>query len=1151
MTRSVIAALAALVIAAGTGAALISPARADDTTVSYDTLRTGWDPNEPGLDAATVTASDYGQLFAAQVDGQVYAQPVVANNVLLVATENDKVYGLDPVTGAVRWTRDVGPSWPASAIGCGDLVPNIGVTGTPVYDRSTDTAYFTAKVNDGNNPGQPHWYLHAVDVATGAERSGFPATIQGSPSNSPGNPFNPYTAMQRPGLLLMDGVVYAGFASHCDHGPYVGYVIGVDAGTGAVTAMWSTQAGSADGGAGIWQAGGGLVSDGAGRIIVTTGNGISPAPGSGDSRPARLAESVVRLGVDPGGTLSTRDFFSPVNNTNLDRDDADLGSGGPLAIPDGYGTAAHPHLLVQVGKDGRVFLLDRDNLGGTGQGPGGSDAVLQTGGPYSGVWGHPAFWGGGSGYVYTVEIRGPLRVFRVGINGNGVPALTAIGTSASAFGYTSGSPVVTSNGTAVGSALVWVVYASGPDGSGGQLRAYDAVPTGAGTLTLRYAAPIGQASKFSVPATSDGRVYVGTREGKVFGFGRPVDAALNAQPTDFGSVAVGDTGHASAHLHANREVTVSAITASAPFGVAAPSLPVTLHAGDDLDVPVTFTPTAPGAQSNALSLSTDVGSFAFDLHGTATSPGISANPTALDFGDVPITGRTALSVNITNTSTGTQTFSRVIAPARPYSATLPAVGSTLEPGASVSVPITFQPRTTGRFTSSLRLSTDTGGVRVPVTGTGVAGAAQLTITPTALHFGTVGAGGSLTKSFDIANTGNLVLTITKAAPPTAPFGTSAPLSEGQQLQPGQVIHQHMTFTPTEPGPTSGTYLITGDDGQGQQTVTFTGRSGNPEVSIPGPATGDWILNGSAAHDGANTVLTDAGADQAGNAVYRNAINPVGVHARFTAELGGGSGADGLAFALLDAAATTPASLGNTGGALGFAGLTGVAVALDTYRNGADPSANFVGIGTAGGDRRARQLDYVATIAATAPLTPGAHSVDVRVTATGIRAVVDDAITVTATVPIPATAYLAFSAGTGRLTDVHTIREVTITRPAPTGRIVGVAGRCATSGPLRAGVRAATLSTCGAGGAQAWTVQGDGTLTIQGRCLSAAGTAELAAVTVVTCDGTAAQVWAARLDGMLRNEASARCLYAPGIADGTELRIRHCGNSAAALWRLPR
>jgi outer membrane protein assembly factor BamB len=171
-----------------------APAAADDTTAGYTTLRTGWDDNEPGLVPSQVSTADFGQLFAAAVDGQVYAQPVIAGGVVVAATDNNKVYGLDPVTGAQKWLRNLGPAWPVSTVNCGDLTPTIG-TSTPVYDPSSGTVYLTSKVNDGPDQQHPHWYLHALDAKTGAERAGFPTTITGAPTNNPSVPFNPMTAM--------------------------------------------------------------------------------------------------------------------------------------------------------------------------------------------------------------------------------------------------------------------------------------------------------------------------------------------------------------------------------------------------------------------------------------------------------------------------------------------------------------------------------------------------------------------------------------------------------------------------------------------------------------------------------------------------------------------------------------------------------------------------------------------------------------------------------------------------------------------------------------------------------------------------------------------------------------------------------------------
>ncbi|WP_191334840.1 choice-of-anchor D domain-containing protein [Amycolatopsis acidiphila] len=811
------------VIAILVGWGVAPTALADDSTSAHNTLRTGWDDDEAGLVPSQVSAADFGQLFSANVNGQVYAQPVVANGVVVAATENNEVYGLDAVTGAQKWSVDFGPAWPASTVSCGDLVPNIGVTATPVYDPSTGTVYLTAKVNDGPDAQHPHWYLHALDAKTGAERAGFPTTIKGAPTNNPSVPFNPMTAMQRPGLLLLDGVVYAGFASHCDYTPYVGYIVGVNASTGAQTTIWATEASASDEG-GIWESGAGLLSDGPGRIIVATGNGIAPAPGPGEDPPATLGESVVRLAVNSDGSLTPQSFFSPHDNTKLNQDDADLGSGGPMALPSNFGTTAHPRLVVQVGKDGRVYLLDADHLGGSGQGAGGGDAVVGMTGPFQGVWGRPGFWGGDGGYVYVVGNTGPLRALKYSAAG---PSLTSVGTTTDNFGYTSGSPVVTSTGTTSGSALVWVVYSTGPTGANAQLRAYDPVPVN-GVLKLRYSAPIGTAVKFSVPATDNGRVYVGTRDGKILGFGRPTTAVLATKPYDFGSTAVGTTENATVTVTANRDLTVTGATADAPF-VTSLTTPVSLVKGQTLTVPISYTPSAWGASTGSLTFSTNVGTTAMDLHGQGTQPGLGATPTSLDFGQVRTGAAKELGVNIINTGTTAETITAVTAPGGPFSADqLPTAGTVLAAGASTTVPVTYTPTTgtdTGKPESgALTLSSDQGSVTVPMTGTALTGKPQLTLDPTVVDFHTVPVGQSVTLSFTVANTGTVPLTITKAKAPAGVFHSDDPLAEGQPIPPGEEMQQKVTFTPSDAYPATAVYEITGDDLETAKTVTLQGNT---------------------------------------------------------------------------------------------------------------------------------------------------------------------------------------------------------------------------------------------------------------------------------------------------------------------------------------
>ena len=477
--------------------------------------------------------------------GAVYAQPLVIGGTTVVTTEKAYAYGVNATTGAIVWSRSFGTPFLSKTIGCSDLTPTLGSTSTPVEDPSTGLVYLTTRLETGKGGiANAHWYLQAVSATTGAEAPGYPVQLTGTPSDTPGVSFADATAQQRPGLLLLGGTVYAAFASDCDITPYRGVVIGVSTTSHAVTTMWSDESGigtDQSSMAGIWESGDGLVSLGPNNIVLATGNGVSPTPAPSGSPPATLSESLVGLTVGPTGTLTPTQFFAPANSANLDATDDDFGAGGPAALPTAYfGTPAHPQLLVHAGKDGRVFLVDAANMGGFEQGPGGGDAVLQELGPYVGVWGHPAVYGGQGGWVYVLENGGGgyLRAYAYGTNGSGVPQLTPAGTSSGTFGYTSGSPMVTSNGTTAGSTVVWAVSVSGPRGTRGQLRAYGAIPS-AGVLPLLWSAPIGTASKFSVPTAWNGHVLVGTRTGRLIGFGPTTAGAVTAAPLAFGSVPVG------------------------------------------------------------------------------------------------------------------------------------------------------------------------------------------------------------------------------------------------------------------------------------------------------------------------------------------------------------------------------------------------------------------------------------------------------------------------------------------------------------------------------------------------------------------------------------------------------------------------------------
>jgi hypothetical protein len=422
----------------------------------------------------------------------------------------------------------------SETIKCTDLQPHVGITGTPVIDTENNVAYFVSNRYETGNSGAIAWYMHAIELGSGNEVAGFPVKITGEAQNLSGVHFVALQQLQRPALLMMNGVVYAGFGSHCDHSPYEGWIVGVST-QGQVVTKWAT----ATKGGSIWQSGGGLVSDGAGRILFSTGNSdgaageFAPPKGPGDEPPeGRLSESVVRAEVQPEGHLEAKDFFSPFNNKELDQTDIDLGSSAPVALPSAYfGTSTIPHLLVQDGKDGYVYLLNRDELGGMGQGSGGGDKVVQKSPQHGAVWDAAAVWPGDGGYVYipTVAAGGSsggegssnkLLFFKYGLE-SGKPSLSLAAESPESFWFGSGSPIVTSAGAASATGILWITRCPESSCSKAKLVAYNPVPLTKSSLQVLWEAPIGAATKFSRPDASNGRIYVGNHEGAIFGFGHP------------------------------------------------------------------------------------------------------------------------------------------------------------------------------------------------------------------------------------------------------------------------------------------------------------------------------------------------------------------------------------------------------------------------------------------------------------------------------------------------------------------------------------------------------------------------------------------------------------------------------------------------------
>jgi iron transport multicopper oxidase len=836
-------------------------------TNSGGDLRDGWYPNQPRLAPDAVSSSTFGQLWDAPVDGQVYAQPLVNGTSVVVATERNKIYSFDSETGHELWSRDLDPPYPADLIGCGDLYPDLGVTATPVIDTATNTIYLTHKTFASGTSGPAAYYLDALDGATGLPRAGFPRKIEGSAQNASGIAFDATKELQRPGLLLLDGVVYLGFGGHCDFAPYQGWVFGVRASTGAITARWSAV--TQGDGAGIWQSGSGLMSDGPGRLFVSTGNGGSPK-GPSDTPSGMFGESIVRLDVQSDGTLKAGDFFAPADAAHLDDYDADFASGGVTALRDDvFGTSTFPHVGVAVGKAGYVYLLNRDDLGGIGMGAGHGDDVISRVGPYGGVWSRPGVWPGDGGWIAIPTASpsagenpdptgssGYLKLYRYRKAANGTPSLDAPIQSDDAFGFSSGAPVITSDGTTSGSAVLWIVWAPNGWAEGGQLRAYDAVPKN-GHLNLRRSFPIGQSSKFSMPGVGDGRLYVGARNGHVLAFGAPVKATIQAPATTFPLTTTGQKSTQSVKLTASEAVTITAVTASPSQFVARPSgLPKTLAAGGTFTVPVDFTPTDPGAVGGSIAVTTNKGPFTFTLNGSGAAPAavLTASPPIVSFGGAVVGDSQASVVTFGNGGGQPLTVTGVELPGAPFAVeSAPAVNSVIGPNEAVNVVVHYAPTAVGDYNDDLVLHTTAGDKTVGLSGSAGLGP-KLALSPAdGWQFGAVTVGASATKTVTVSNTGDSPMTITKSKPPTtAAFGVVDSLDEATVIPAGGSRMLSVTFTPTAAGTVTDAWTINAGDGTGVHLVALSGRGIAPG-HLTGPASasvGDVVLG-----DTASTTVT--------------------------------------------------------------------------------------------------------------------------------------------------------------------------------------------------------------------------------------------------------------------------------------------------------
>jgi hypothetical protein len=575
------------------------------TTWHNDNLLSGLNNQETVLTTSNVNANTFGKQFSYAVDGYVYAQPLyVANlsigggthNVAFVATEGDSVYAFDvnsntagPSGNGLYWkTNFVLPrtgftvtTVPSGDTGSGDIVPQVGITGTPLIDTTHNTLFVLAKTKEVDNAsGAAHYVqrLYALNLQTGSilrsvvvgDTTGNGDTnvadnatniiVTGANTGRPGDTtgptgpgaqngefrFNAFRENQRGAIVLApsdpkhpNGLIYLDFASHGDNGNYRGWVIGYDPTNLTLQQQFLTALDARA--VGIWQSGAPVAvvprADGYNDLFFSTGNGFGVTTGNVGAR--NLTESVVRIGTDPNtGQLRYEDSFTPFNWATLDAGDTDLGSGGAMALPDSVGSTQHPHLIVETGKQGRIYLLDRDMLGGLSANQAAEQAAIvqEVDTQITGVWGSPAYFNGRIYYHGSGDVLVSLPIANAHID------TTNIQRSSFKYNFPGAQPSISANGTSNG--IVWELETDNYndttahevlrafDASNLQTLLYDSSNTGAGARDQ-----LSNSVKFVVPTVADGHVLVGSaNQFSVFGL-FPTDTSVPDAPQNLHATA--------------------------------------------------------------------------------------------------------------------------------------------------------------------------------------------------------------------------------------------------------------------------------------------------------------------------------------------------------------------------------------------------------------------------------------------------------------------------------------------------------------------------------------------------------------------------------------------------------------------------------------
>jgi hypothetical protein len=494
----------------------ISPGT-DVTTYHNDIARTGQNITETKLTQANVNSATFGLLRNLAVDGRVDAEPLylsqlsvagIAHNVVFVVTEHDSAYAFDSDTGAQLWKVSLLGTGETSSDdrGCSQVTPEIGVTSTPVIDRAAGAHGILYAVAVSKNGSTYFHRLHALDITTGAELEGGPVLVQatypGTGANSSGGQiaFDAKQYNERAALLLLNGVIYTSWGSHCDFNPYTAWIMGYNQTSLAQTSVLNLTPNGNEGS--IWQSGGGLAADVQGNIYALIANGTFDTTLDTNGFPNKqdYGNGFVKVSTT-GGILKVADYFNMSNTVSESGGDTDLGSGGAMVLPDqSYGTASTLNLAVGAGKDGNLYVVNRNNMGKFSST---SNNVYQelAGAVPNGVWGVPAYF---NSTVYYCDVNATLKSFSIS---NGKLSTTPVQTGAS-FTYPGVLPSVSANGAANG--IVWAIENTGT----AVLHAFAASDLTQELYNSNQAASgrdhFGSGNKFITPMIADGKVFAAT-----------------------------------------------------------------------------------------------------------------------------------------------------------------------------------------------------------------------------------------------------------------------------------------------------------------------------------------------------------------------------------------------------------------------------------------------------------------------------------------------------------------------------------------------------------------------------------------------------------------------------------------------------------------